>query len=179
MGSDNGMEKMYQTFTPDRVGRFLAALRKGYSVAHACRLLRVSRVTVYKYRRENEAFRLEWEDAVQEGTDLLEDEVRRRALVGVKEPVFQKGIEVGQVTRYSDALLIFLLKGRRPEKFRDNVDLTSGGEKIKAPMVFLPQVVSEEFEADAYSPGQYSPGQWDDEPDAYTEDQRYEDLVRD
>lgn len=150
MGADNGMEKRYNELTPKVKGRFLSALSRGYSVAHACRMVRISRVTVYNHRRDDEEFRLAWDDAVDEGTDLLEDEARRRALEGVVEPIFHKGVEVTQVKRYSDTLLIFLLKGRRPAKFRDNVDITSGGEKVKAPMVFLPQVVSEEFEADVY-----------------------------
>ena len=49
----------------------------------------------------------------------LEDEARRRALQGVEKPVFREGRQVGTVTEYSDTLLIFLLKARRPEKFRD------------------------------------------------------------
>lgn len=32
---------------------------------------------------------------------------------------------------YSDTLMIFLLKAHRPKKFRDNIDITSGGEKLE------------------------------------------------
>lgn len=56
--------------------------------------------------------------AVEAGTDVLEDEARRRAFEGVEKPVYQGGKLVGTVREYSDTLLIFLLNGRRPEKFR-------------------------------------------------------------
>ena len=53
------------------------------------------------------------------GTDLLEDEAWRRAYSGTERPVFQNGALVGKTREYSDLLMELLLKGRRPEKFRD------------------------------------------------------------
>jgi hypothetical protein len=35
------------------------------------------------------------------------------------KPVFQNGEQVGVIREYSDTLLIFLLKGHRPERFKD------------------------------------------------------------
>lgn len=55
------------------------------------------------------------------GTDALEDEAVRRAHEGVLKPVFQQGKEVGHVREYSDALMVTMLKARRPEKFKDRV----------------------------------------------------------
>lgn len=63
------------------------------------------------------------EDAIETGTDLLEDDVRRRAVDGVEEPLFHQGKKVGLTRKYSDTLLIFLLKARRPAKYRDSVRL--------------------------------------------------------
>ena len=51
--------------------------------------------------------------------DVLEWEARRRAVEGYEVPVFHQGVEVGSVRRFSDLLLIFLLKHRRPEIFQD------------------------------------------------------------
>lgn len=47
----------------------------------------------------------------------LEEEAVRRALFGVSEPVFHQGRECGAKARHSDALLIFLLKTLRPERY--------------------------------------------------------------
>ena len=43
-----------------------------------------------------------------------------------------QGSQVGTVRRYSDTLLIFLLKGRRPEKFKDRV--AHGGDANAPPI---------------------------------------------
>ena len=45
----------------------------------------------------------------------------RRAHSGFDEPVFYKGIETGTVRKYSDTLTIFLLKGFKPDKYKDRV----------------------------------------------------------
>lgn len=59
--------------------------------------------------------------ALDIGADSLEDEAVRRARDGYDKPVYQQGQCVGQVRKYSDTLMVFLLKGARPKKYRDNV----------------------------------------------------------
>ena len=56
----------------------------------------------------------------------------------MEEPVYYQGEVVGQVQRYSDTLLMFLLKGRRPEKFKDRTELTG---KDGAPIVPVLNVI--------------------------------------
>ena len=58
-----------------------------------------------------------WADALEEAADRLEMEAFRRAVEGIGEDRFFKGDVVGRVTRYSDRLLMFLLKARRPDRF--------------------------------------------------------------
>lgn len=43
-----------------------------------------------------------------------------RALEGWEEPVFHLGVATGTIRKYSDTLTIFLLKGAKPEKYREN-----------------------------------------------------------
>jgi len=66
-------------------------------------------------------FAAAWDEALEIATGSLELEARRRAQKGVLEPVYYKGKKVGAVRKYSDTLLIFLLKAHRPDKYRDNV----------------------------------------------------------
>jgi hypothetical protein len=55
--------------------------------------------------------------------DILEAEAHRRAVEGVEKPVgWYKGRPGGYVREYSDVLLIFLLKGLRPEKYKDRLE---------------------------------------------------------
>ncbi|GIV14871.1 MAG: hypothetical protein KatS3mg022_0306 [Armatimonadota bacterium] len=82
---------------------FLLALARGCSVTAACKIAGISRQHAYRCRARSERFAAQWADAWESGTDALEDEAVRRALAG------------------SDTLLMFMLKARRPEKFRDNV----------------------------------------------------------
>lgn len=100
--------------------RFLEKLKETGNVTLSARLIGLGRSRAYDYRAEDKEFAALWEEAEAEAADLLEEEARRRAVAGVENPVFHKGEIVGHVTSYSDLLLIFLLKGLRPEKFRDN-----------------------------------------------------------
>lgn len=108
---------------------FLAQYRAVGNVSGACRAAKVGRTTVYDWQKADADFRAAFADAELEATDLLEQECRRRALVGVEEPVYQGGAKVGTVRKYSDVLLIFLLKAKRPTEFRDRVEHTGKGGK--------------------------------------------------
>jgi hypothetical protein len=48
--------------------------------------------------------------------DLLRDEAVRRA-IGYSVPVYHHGVKVGTRKKYSDTLLVFLLKEMFPEKY--------------------------------------------------------------
>ncbi|MGB8273643.1 MAG: terminase, partial [Alphaproteobacteria bacterium] len=99
-----------------------AALSRGASVDDAVRRGKVGRRTFYDWRTKDKAFNQQVLDAMEAGTDVLEDEARRRAVDGVRKPVYQGGKRVGYVQEYSDVLLIFLLKARRPDKYRDRFE---------------------------------------------------------
>jgi hypothetical protein len=64
--------------------------------------------------------------AREEAADRMEQEALRRAVDGVDEPVFHKGEVCGAIRKYSDTLLIFMLKAARPAKFREGVDMVAG-----------------------------------------------------
>lgn len=103
---------------------FVKELREnGGFVGKACEAVAVSKQTVYNWRKEDTNFATEWDRAVDLATEDLEKEVRRRAYHGVDEPVFYKGEVVGQIRKYSDTLLMFALKARKPE-YRESIKLT-------------------------------------------------------
>ena len=63
---------------------------------------------------------------VEDAVDLLEAEARRQAVEGWEEPVgWYKGEAGGVVRRYDSTLLIILLKGMRPERYAERVELKS------------------------------------------------------
>lgn len=87
--------------TDNKKKKFFAELATGQSVTAAALAISVSRTALYNLRDADEEFAAGWADAIEQGIDALEDEAVRRAKAG------------------SDTLLIFLLKGARPEKYRE------------------------------------------------------------
>lgn len=104
--------------------RFLKVYAQCGNVSTASKAAGVSRNTVYIWAEHDPEFALAFKQADLQATEVLEREAWRRARDGVKETVYQHGKAVGTVTRYSDALLMFLLKARRPEAYRDRVDVS-------------------------------------------------------
>jgi hypothetical protein len=107
---------------------FLEQLVEGAPVTEAAEAVTVSRKTLYQWRREDPDFAAAWELAYEQGTDKLEAEAQRRAHDGVPDFRLDREGNEHPLIRYSDTLLIFLLKGRRPEKYRDNVAHEVGGK---------------------------------------------------
>lgn len=103
---------------------FLTILAESGIVTTACEAAGVDRSTVYLRRDADPAFAAAWEQALEDAADRLEAEARRRAYEGWDEPVFgrvgkdQDG-QIGLVRKYSDSLMQTLLKGAKPEKYRD------------------------------------------------------------
>jgi hypothetical protein len=67
---------------------------------------------------------------MEAGTDLIEQEAWRRAVDGYDRPVFQDGELVGLVRAYSDVLLMMLLRGRRPEAYREGTNRGTPAKSI-------------------------------------------------
>jgi hypothetical protein len=124
--------KRFTPFTPKRQAKFLERLAAGWSVTDAARSAGIVPRTAYNYRTAgtpeyNAVFEAAWDDALEAGTDRLEDEAMRRAVEGTEKPVYQRGLLVGRVREYSDTLTVFLLKARRPGKYRERVDVQHSG----------------------------------------------------
>jgi hypothetical protein len=101
----------------DQIEQFLDLLVKTVNVSFAAKTVGISRAGVYKKRKQDPDFARLWDEAIEEGLDLLELEAQRRAFSGVEEPVYYKGKVVGHVKKYSDSLTQFLLRAHRPHKF--------------------------------------------------------------
>ena len=136
---------------PRWIRGFLVALGATGNVSAACDAVGIDRKTAYNRRDTDEAFDEAWRDALDQSADLLEEEARRRAYEGVRRLKFDRGRPImvpalgddGLVIKdkegnpelvpyaeheYSDVLLIFLLKGIRPEKYRERTDVRHSGK---------------------------------------------------
>jgi hypothetical protein len=130
-------------FTRERRIAFLRALASSGNVSSALAMANVPRATAYTRRSTDPAFARCWAEAMEEATDALEAEARRRAVEGVQEPLIVGGKLVernGQVVmlrRYSDQLLIVLLRAHS-QKFKTSQP---------APMLLPWQMTDEQLEA--------------------------------
>ncbi len=105
--------------TEDSRAAFLAAYGELGNIKQAAKKAGISRDTHYAWLKDDPDYAKTFELAREEAVETLEAEARRRAVEGVNRPVYQGGEQVGTVRDYSDTLLIFLLKGAAPSKYRD------------------------------------------------------------
>ena len=104
---------------------FLVAYRDTGNIRLACAASNVGRSTVYKWQEHDAEFSAAFGVAQVEAVEALEAEAYRRAVEGVEEPVTAAGRGiVGYTKKYSDTLLIFLMKGAAPHKYRDRLEHT-------------------------------------------------------
>ena|SRR3990172_9380421 len=114
--------------TPDRVDEFFGLLAQAHSVKYACKMIGVNRDSVYDRRRNDPIFAIRWEEAEKEGLETLRDELRRRAVDGVENPVYYQGTRVGSTKYWSDNLLMFEMKRRDPEYREGGVNVNIKGK---------------------------------------------------
>lgn len=106
---------------------FLANLSETANITRSADAAGINRSTVFRKRKEDPEFDKLYLEAYQIGYTKLEEEAQRRAFTGYEEPVFYKGRKVATVTKYSDSLAMFLLKGNLADKFKDRSEVTHAG----------------------------------------------------
>jgi hypothetical protein len=84
---------------------FLAAFRNSGNVRAACQAARIDWSTAYKARKREPVFAEAWAIAEEEAVDLIEARAFQVALSG------------------DTHMLMFFLKARRPEKYRERIDV--------------------------------------------------------
>ena len=125
---------------------FLEHFAKTCNQAKSCELANINVNTVYEKRKADPEFEIRYQEAKARGWDVMEEIARKRAYTGYKEPVFYKGKKVAEVEKVSEPLMMFLLKGNKPETFRDRVETTL--TNVSAGPSRLHKLTEEELEAE-------------------------------
>lgn len=108
-----------QTIRTDATAKVITAkLAAGLSVSAACRAAKIARASYYLWIAEDDEFAARVQDAIEEGTDKLEDSAVRQALQG------------------NTSLMALLLKARRREMYGDRQQLEHTG-KDGAPLTVV------------------------------------------
>ena len=128
--------------------KFLEILAQTGRVADSARAVGFTTTAfLHKIRREDEDFAEAWDQAIDAAGDVLEAEAIRRAHDGVVDDVYYKGEVVGHKLLYSDQLIMFLLRGMRPEKYNK----AGGGTQVnvKFGVAVLPMTAPSDAEWEA------------------------------
>ena len=120
-----------ETTKKRRQDAFLKEYKLCATVTHAAKLANIGRQTHYDWLRKDEEYQVAFAEAEIAATDALVAEARRRATQGVEESVYYQGEVVGTIRKYSDTLLIFLLKGALPEVYRERYEISGGDKAIR------------------------------------------------
>ncbi len=117
----------------DAQDRFLEAYAKLGNITAAAYEAAVGRRTHYDWLEADAGYAARFGQAEEAATDALEAEARRRATAGSLRYKFDKAGnplrhpvtgEPYYELEFSDTLLIFLLKGARPEKHKERQEIT-------------------------------------------------------
>jgi len=110
---------------------FLEEFSKQANVTTACSVAGIARSLVYLWLDQDSDFALSWNTAEQQANDVLRRAAYDRGVTGVSEPVVSMGKLVRDETtgepltvkKYSDVILLTLMRARMPE-YRDSKQLS-------------------------------------------------------
>lgn len=104
------------TFTAEKKTNFLKLYETGLTVAEAARKIGVTPTTIFNHARVDEDFGERYRHAMETNTDVLEDTLHTLARNG------------------NVAALFGTLKARRPERWRDRVDVSNQDGSLLKPL---------------------------------------------
>ncbi|MES2443692.1 MAG: hypothetical protein V4574_12745 [Pseudomonadota bacterium] len=98
-------------WTPDKQRTFLEAVSEGHSIAHACRIVGLTKQSAYAFRNRAQggAFAIGWQAAVMIGRNALADELMDRVLHGTTETVTYRSGETLTRHRHDNRLAMAML----------------------------------------------------------------------
>lgn len=105
----------------NRKNSFLAAFSECGVISRAAEIAGIDRGAHYRWIQDDLEYAKAFHDAEEVAAERLEEEARRRAVEGTERPVYYQGQQCGTIREYSDTLLIFLLKGAKPEKYAERI----------------------------------------------------------
>jgi hypothetical protein len=144
---------------------FLEALAETGMVGEAAARAGVPRASLYRRKAADPDFAAAWASALEAGLDGLRDEAVRRARDGVEQTVWYRGEPVGTVRRYSDQLLMFLLRAHQPAVYREprgNARAEEEEEEVDEISAMLARIdgKTRSIHAEGDEPDGVSPQEW-------------------
>lgn len=117
--------------TPEMKAAILEMLEEVPNITAVRKMFGISSSAIYDARNSDPEWSKAIDEARESGYDMMEEEARRRAVEGWNEPVYYKGECMGEVRRYSDSLLKFLLTHCKPQKFNPGIKVTANKDSVR------------------------------------------------
>ena len=119
-------ELLFPTISNPKKRAFLAAFATCGHVVAASKKARVSWTSHYNWLKDEDgaAYTEAFNRAREIAGDIAEGEIYRRAFLGFDHPVIYEGQITTTYKTYSDSLAMFFLKGLKPERYRENLNLS-------------------------------------------------------
>lgn len=116
------------SITPDVQRAFIAQLAATGIVSDAARHVGKSMEALYKLRQRPgaEGFRAAWSAALDRGVARLEDTALARAIQGEERLIIHAGKVIGAERRHNEALVMFFLRNRLPQRYDPQKDIGPG-----------------------------------------------------
>ena len=134
---------------------YLTSLQEDGQRGKAAKLIGTTTVRVINERKKDKEFDEACQEAILLFRESCEDELRKRAIDGVEEPIVYQGIVQSEtITRYSDSLLQFYMKANDP-KYKDKLkvdQVVSGGVLLTAAIPQTPQAWLDSMKPKELSP---------------------------
>jgi hypothetical protein len=105
---------------------FLTAYSETGVMTDAAVIAGCDRRSHYHWLRTDPVYAAAFERAKDLAADVIEGEVRRRAIEGVEEGVWYQGKRVGTERRYSDRLLELMIRAKKPQEYKPQQSVEHG-----------------------------------------------------
>lgn len=129
------VENNYRLMLVAKMNEFIRVIRKSYcSIRKASRRSELSRTMVELLKARCPLFDRMIKDAYEDASDKLEEAGFKRAVDGVVEDVYYRGVKCGEKRVYSDSVLVAMLKGRKSDVY-GKVDVQSNVSISNAPTI--------------------------------------------
>lgn len=129
---------LFQQIRHPQKRAFLIAYSELSSTERSVAVAKIHRALPYHWRRTDPLFAQAWEEAKAMVAEALEEEAIRRAK-DYEETHYTADGTPYPVMKHSDTLLIFLLKGAMPAKYRERYEHTGqGGGPVQVQVVYQP-----------------------------------------
>jgi len=122
---------------------YIEALREKGIQREAAERAGIRRNLALDWKKQDAVFAEACEEALEDAVDRIEQEMQRRGIDGFERPIIYKGVITGHYKEYSDALLITLAKGMRPQRYKDRTEHTTPkGQPLEVNVEHKGEVVS-------------------------------------